>query len=188
MYMFDFNKNILLIPSILLLLAAVIFAWAVTAQRAPQSGSSAQNAPSVQVQARPQLPAGTPNPSDSLPQLGAAAVTGKITAVEADAVTIQAGVLGGQAAPSATFKIDAKTVIYARGASKDAAAYKKEMNDFLAKLVYADPDSPGVYLAPEPYERIALRLTGLKTGDLVAVTPLPADQKTAAAIFVAAQL
>ena len=188
MYMFDFNKNILLIPSILLLLAAVIFAWAVTAQRAPQSGSSAQNAPSVQVQARPQLPAGTPNPSDSLPQLGAAAVTGKITAVEADAVTIQAGVLGGQVAPTATFQVDQSTVIYKRGAPKDPDVYQEQMQEFLAKLAYADPNSPNIYLAPEPYARIALQLTGLKTGDLVAVTPLPADQKTAAAIFVAAQL
>src|SRR3990172_4603491 len=98
--MVDLKKNILFVPSILIFLAALIFAWAVTEQRAPQSGSSAQNAPSVQVQAQQQLPAGAPNPADSLPQLSAAAVTGKITAVEADAVTIQAGVLGGQAARS----------------------------------------------------------------------------------------
>ena len=186
--MFDFNKNILLIPSILLLLAAVIFAWAVTAQRAPQSGSSAQNAPSVQVQAQQQLPAGAPNPADSLPQLSAAAVTGKITAVEADAVTIQAGVLGGQAAPTATFQIDAKTVLYKRGASKDPAVYKKEMNDFLAKLAYADPDSPNIYRAPDPYEHAALQLSDLKTDTLVAITPSADNLETAATIFVAAQL
>jgi len=188
MRMLEINKNALLIPSILVFLAAVIFAWAVTRERSPQELSAAQNAPAVQTQARPRLPAGAPNPADSLPQLGAAAITGKVTALGADSMTIQAGVLGGQAAPTATFTIDSKTVLYKRGAPKDPDAYKEEMQEFLAKLAYADPDSPDVYLAPEPYERIALRLGDLKPGDLVAVTPLTADQTTAATIFVAAQL
>ncbi|MEK7601049.1 MAG: hypothetical protein AAB480_00765 [Patescibacteria group bacterium] len=186
--MFDLKKNPLLIPSILFFLAAVIFAWAVTMARAPRQTSSAQSEPQVQTQARPQLLAGTPNPADSLPQLGAAAVTGKVTAVDANSVTIQAGVLGAQAAPSTTFQTDAKTVIYARGASKEPALYKKEMQDFLAKLAYADPDSPNIYRAPEPYEHAALRFADLKTGALVTVTPTTADPETAATIFVAAQL
>ena len=96
--------------------------------------------------------------------------------------------LGGQGAPSATFKINAKTVISTRGDSKDPAAYKKEMQDFLSKLAYADPDSPHVYLAPDPYEHVALRLSDLKAGTVVAITPSIADPKTAATIFVAAQL
>ena len=93
--------------------------------------------------------------------------------------------LGGDKAPAATFAIDAKTVIYERGTSKDSATYKREMDDFLAKLAYADPNSATVYLAPEPYERVALRLSDVTTGVLVAITPNTADPKTAATIFVA---
>ena len=186
--MFDFKRNTLLIPSILIFLAAVVFAWAVTMARAPQSASSVQDAPSLQAQARQQLPAGAPNPADSLPQLGVTAVTGKVTTVGMDTVTLQAGVLGGQAAPTATFQIDAKTVLYKRGASKDPAVYKKEMNDFLAKLAYADPDSPNIYRAPDPYEHAALQLSDLKTDTLVAITPSADNLETAATIFVAAQL
>ena len=186
--MFDFNKNILLIPSILLFLAAVIFAWAVVMQRAPQQAGSTQGVSQIQAKARPQLPAGTPNPADSLPQLGAVALAGKITAVSGSAVTIQLGVLGGETAPSATFQTNAKTLLYKRGASKDAAVYKKEMDDFLAKLAYAAPDASVVYLAPEPYERVALRLSDLKTDTLVAITPSADNLETAATIFVAAQL
>jgi hypothetical protein len=138
----------------------------------------------------PQLAPGQPNPADTLPTANpsVAPIGGKVTAVGSDSLTIAAQTPGnpmqgsspGQGTTPTVVAVNAKTEIFRQGPKKDAQTFKKETEEFQAKMAYARQGV--VYAAPDEYEHIEMKLSDIHIGDAVVVTPAsPAASKPTAA-------
>lgn len=195
-----FHTNKYLLPSLIVLLAAVILAAALVATRpvgrpasnfaaAPQMGASADAAAATtsnnlvpataDTPAHLKTPEGEANPAAALSHYAGYAPTPfTISAVGSNSIT---GSFNGGAAQ--TLAVTSQTEIYAKGAQKGSAEFQKEMAEFQQKMQYADTND--IYVAPDPYEHTPLSLSDLHTGELVIVAS--ADGKTADTIFVQGQ-
>ena len=176
------KENPYLLPSLIVLLAAIIVAGALFATRQPAPVAS-QGAPlpanyvlaSTSTPAHLGLAAGQQNPADAIPHVGSYAPQGfTITEVGASSIT---GIFGGA---TTTFAVTPKTEIYSRGAQKDPAAFEQEVAAFTQAMQYAN--SNDVYLPPDPYVHVPHTLAELKPGLTALVSS--SDGKTADVIFV----
>ncbi len=152
-------ENKFLVPSILLLLAALIFAWAVVYSK---NGPSTDAHALTNVPPPPHVAENVPHyPSDARQQ------SGLITSVGADRITIEPTAGTGAAK---IILITSQTEIFKLGAIKDEDAYAKEVAVFDESLRNATGQNI-TYAGPDPMEHIALKIADLTPGMAVMVIP-----------------
>lgn len=184
------KDNQLLIPALVVLLAAVIVSMALVVTRPINTNtlSSGIGAPDVQgtipeglVPATANTPAhiatpeGEKNPSEDIPHYPSYRPQSfTVTAVSGNVVT---GTIDGK---EYSFTVTNSTDIYKLGGKKDAAAYQREMAEFNEKMRYANTND--VYIAPEAYVRERLSLSDIKPN--VSVLLSSSDDTNADVIFI----
>ncbi len=175
----------LLISSVLLLSAAVIFAGALFLLRPgsalPSSPAVSESGVSVQNTKKLSPPSDVPHRSESL---NAYAFIGVITSVGADSIVINTGSLAApDPAQLHTIKIVSSTDIYAPGPPKDSVTLAKEIALFRQKTSGSDNEGI-IYVGPTAYTHRTLTLAELKPGMAVAINPASVEGSTVSALEV----
>jgi len=171
------ENNKFLFGAVFIFSAAVVFAgvliWHDTYSAAIlEKGSSMAVSSPTPTRTRP---AGVPDPSTTYPyQLGAVApIGGHVQSTTASSIVLAvpgSGLHGAPATTTMTVAINSSTEIYKEGAPKPDAAYQQEMAAFLNSVQYNT--TPGaVYLAPDPNQHIASKLSDISVGTFVLVFP-----------------
>jgi hypothetical protein len=157
----------LLIPSVLLFLAALIFSGTVVWHDTVGSKYAQQSAtaPNGQPNSAPAFSDVTAS-EGSIPHFAAGNINGAIASISGNAVTLAVIPPGSSSAGSvnATVIVDPDTQIYETGAPIDPNTYNQEMAAY-----QADPSK--YQSAPEPFETTTLSLQDLTVGEQINVLP-----------------
>lgn len=163
------NENKFLLGSGILLCAALVFAASVFWYPSRGSNMARPNAAAPKDTAA-KIVEGTSYISKVPPAAGVVVTAGS------NSVVMNVKDLDGKL-QKVTIQIDSETEIYKRGTSKDANAYQKEMDAFLAKIENAG-DAGVVYIAPDRFEHIAVKTSELAAGTSVIVQFRATEDKT----------
>lgn len=179
-----FQENPYLIPSLIVLAAAIILSGALLARPTAQTTMGDMKLPNNFVPASTSSPAhltpekGQTNPSTTIPHYASYAPQPfTITGVSGNSIT---GTYVSDPNTSVTLSITSSTDIYGKGAMKSEADYEQELAAFQKKMQYADTND--IYVAPDKFVHTPLTLADLKTGMTVVVSS--SDGKTADTVFV----
>lgn len=110
-------------------------------------------------------------------------VIGQVVSVGSNSITLTSAALqslyaqpSSSGTSSAVVQINSDTEIFKRGALKDQAAFQQEENAFQQKVEHANV--PGtIYLSPDPYTHIPLKLSDIVPGSLLYIIPTENPQK-----------
>jgi len=159
----------LLVPSVLLFLAAVIFSGTVVWHDTVGSKYAQQYATASTGQPNSATPFSDVTASEgSIPHFAAGNINGAITSISGNTVTIAVVAPGSTSAGSvnATVIVDPDTQIYETGAPVDQTTYNQELAAYQA--------DPSKYKSiPQPFETTTLSLQNLTVGEQINVLPKP---------------